>query len=268
MSQIAPTMMILDGKDFGELGLIISRAPGWRGIPATRRKSVRLAGRHGNVAVSGSLEISPRIVVIEGTLVQDTLAERKASEDEIGGRLAVAQVARFIDNNDRYMSVDVGEYTTIPMAAPFSAAEIGIRIQLTANDPLIYETSLTNVTFTVTKDNCPLGNMPVRPLITINGAVTNPSIIYRDSGNNIIQQMDITATVAGGDRIEIDSAQHTVIHYISSTPNNIIDDISGPFIVLDPNDANDQFASSPTWPTLECTPTASCEADYQKAYAS
>ncbi len=264
----APTMVTLNGKDLGTLGLIVSRVIGWRDMPTTRRKTARLAGRDGDTPVSDALEVSPRTVTIEGAIVQDTFAEMKSSVDEIGGRLRVASIVRFIDNDDRFMNIHTAQYEVLPLAAQFTAASIGIRIILTALDPTIFETANTQISFTITKNNMALGNIPVRPLITINGAVTNPSIIYRDDGSNIISQMDIVATVAAGDRIEIDSTLHTVKHFIGGSPSNIIDNVTGPFPILDPEDADDQFAASPVWPTLECTPTASCTADYNKAYVS
>lgn len=268
MSQTAPKMFILDGKDLGLLGLIVSTVTGWRDIPPTRKKSIHLAGRDGDVAVGSSLEISSRIVTINGTIHQDTLAEVKSSIQEISGRLRVAKLARFIDNDDRFMNVHVADMQIIPMAAQFTAPDINIKISIQGLDPFIFKTALTSIAFTITKNNTDLGNVPVRPLITINGAVTNPSIIYRNSASVIISQMDIVATVAGGDRIEIDSSLHTVKHFIGGSPSNIIKDVTGPFPVLDPEDADDQFAASPVWPTLECTPTASCTSDYNKAYVA
>ncbi len=268
MSQTAPKMIVLDGKDLGTLGLIVSVVNGWRDIPITRKKSVRLAGRDGNIAVGNSLEISPRNVTIDGTIVQDTFQEIKDSIQEISGRLRVAKLARFVDNDDRFMNVHVAELNILPLAAQFTSPESNVRISLKGLDPFIFETALTNVAFTITKNNTALGNVSVRPLIKINGAVTNPSIIYRNSASTIISQMDIVATVAAGDRIEIDSILHTVKHFVGGTPSNIIKDVTGPFPILDPEDADDQFAVSPVWPTLECTPTASCTADYNKAFVS
>lgn len=260
----APTMVIIDGKDIGELGFIVSAVDGWRDIPRSRKRSVQLVGRDGNIAIEPAAALSSRLITVRGTIQQDSFANLKSSVDELGGRLFNAAVARFVDNDDRFINARLETHSILPLAAQFTGTELDYSFTLIADDPIIYETALTNVTFTATKDNCPLGTYFSKGIITINGAVTNPSIIYRDSGSNIITQMDIVAVVAGGESIIIDLDNHTV----SYEGSNIINDLTGPFIVLDPNDANDPYDPSPTWPTLECTPTASCEIDYQKAYVS
>ena len=271
MTTTAPTMVFIDGKDIGELGFIVSTVVGWRDIPRSRKATVKLAGRDGDIAVELGLGLSPRVITVKGAIQQDTFSNLQAAVDELGGRLLNVSVVRFVDNNDRFINAVIEHHSIVPMAAQFTAPELSYQFVIRADDPIIRETADTSDTFTITKKALPQGTYPADPLITINGAVSpivNPSIIYRDGASVIITQMDITASVANGDRIEIDTAAHTVIHYISSVPNNIIDDISGSFIKLDPTDADDPYAGSPVWPSLECTPTANCDVDYKKAYVS
>jgi len=265
----APTMVFVDGFDIGTLGFIVSTVDGWRDVPRSRQRNVQLVGRQGNIAVEPGLALAPRNITVRGAIQQDTFQELKDAIQELSGRLFNISTVRFIDNTDRESNVRIIGYSTVPFAAQFDAREYAFNFTLLGLDPFIFETALTSDTFTSTKTALALGNAISKPLITINGPVTDPVITYRNAASVILETTGLTVVIASGDKVEIDSADHSIIHTISATPSNTPELLtSGTFIDLDPNDADDQFAPSPIFPSLECLPTASCDVDYKKAFVA
>lgn len=267
----ATTAVTLDGKDLGELGLIVTRIPGWRDVPQSRKPVARLTGRDGDTELSSTLDLSPRIVTVHGIIKQDTFANLKSSLDELAGRARVAALVRFIDNDDRQLVVDLAQLTVIPLSGHLTLPHAEIRLRLVARDPFFHETALTSVAISATPVAVAQGNGPVRPLIKISGAYTAAvTVTYKNSAGATIQTTQMSSiTVAGGDTVEVDSARHSIEQIIGGVPTNIIDKLTGGgFIVLDPEDSADQFAPSPAWPTIELSTGRTGFCDYNKAYSA
>ena len=124
-----------------------------------------------------------------------------------------------------------------------------VLIQVSCYQPFARTTTDNTPTFNATADDMPMGTAPTFPVLQM-GPCTNPVIIYRDSGGTEQGRMEFGAlTVAGGDTLDIDMEKKTIVHTISSTPQDDRSELTlGNYFALDPK--HGVFATS-TWPTLE-----------------
>lgn len=80
------------------------------------------------------------------------------------------------------------------------------------------------------------GNIDAYPIITINGAITNPTISNDNNGDSFT----ITKTLTAGQYVVVDTFNRTVMYYSSlgATPTNIRDLFSGDFLRLSSGNNN------------------------------
>lgn len=75
------------------------------------------------------------------------------------------------------------------------------------------------------------GNIEAYPTVTFYGPLTNPTLTNETNGD----VMNLTYTLTSGQRIVVDTKNHTALYYssdVDTTGDNVLDDISGDFLRL------------------------------------
>lgn len=176
------TAIFVDDFDLDGLGFIAEDVFGHRGTPQARYASAQVPGTPGSVAMIGSLELAPRTIAVTGVVERNTSALLHTALDELFGRLTqpVDVRVRFVDGNDRFVTARLVN-SNLPVTRPqFAQRKQRVSFTLRADNPLLSE-SLPTVTAFNTITAMPLGSGISLPIIVLQGAVTNPTVTYKDS---------------------------------------------------------------------------------------
>lgn len=239
--------MILGGKTFDELGLVLLKTTQIPILPSTRDQTVQIPGRHG--AYDFGADSGPRQFNLECAIKADT-------RQELTKKIR-ALVAHLIDTNGRPRTLElifdeepekfyyvryagsislerianVGRFV-LPLVAydPFAHADIGaFDTSLQYDTGLQYDIGLiypnpTKMNWFVKRQvtsQMNYGHVEVGPVIKISGACTNPTIRNETTGK-VLTWM---GTMSIGDMLEIDMERMT----IKLNDKNALPGISGDF---------------------------------------
>lgn len=255
--------LIVDGFDLSEIGFTLrSGYQDSRGTPRVEYPSVNVPGR-GEVRTSNRADLGRRNLTIPGTVQAATFAQMHTWRDELAARLQpnVEHTFRTVDDETREFVGLVRKLAGDPVRPDQVIARTDVAISVALiEQPFIREVALTSNAFSAATA-MDLGAMPVWPVVRINGAVTNPILVYRDDGGTEVARMEFTVTIGAGDWIEVDMEEKTIVDQASTSHPEYL--TGGYFFQLDPGDGDYPTAS---WPTLEETNGASCTAEYHKLY--
>src|SRR4051794_35936080 len=217
-------------NDAAQRGYITGKVEGL-GPPSIRASRGSYAGRSGGY--SGKRLWDPRLITVSGTLIADTVVEmqqRRLDWSDVFSRLDDLQLLIDYENGKQYIifcSIDGTpslDYTPLdPIKAPFA-------VSFLADDPVIYDNSWDvnsvllkkvvggGITWPVT---WPLtwaagqggtsvlngGSVPIYPVITLTGSMTNP-MVSNDTTGEFIELPDFTAPA--GSVVVIDLYNQTI----------------------------------------------------------
>lgn len=236
-------------------------------------RTTALPGRVGTVALAREFESTPRRLVISGNqlassasqLIEDVTALKQRCQE---GTVEV----RFSDNDDRVYLCRCSKVSVTPIspALPKSGKAMhSIRLEMLAQDPLIYDRNGTVVGFSTAKAELPLGTAPSLPTFRVNGPTTAGwTLTYKDfrGDTQAVQTLSSTVTLSSTEYATVD---HELCTITTSTGGDLIPGLSStsdtPFFSLDPQ--HGAGGSTGPWPTVQTNTTGmTCDALYKKAY--
>jgi hypothetical protein len=253
------------------LGFRVVRVRGMGDPLGQRVPTTAVPGRAGRLAVSTRAgEVSPRTVTVTLTIRPRTsLADLEAAMVKLyalcGGGLVELREAR--DPGKALVGYLAGG-EDLPYDPQYLAADPAslVTLRFTCDDPARYAVSPTLVGLATSRAACPLGPLPVAPILRIFGAVTNPTVSIRTAGGVLRQTMGFTIALAATDWLEVNCETGVIQKSVSG----VVSDAYGTwttksdgFLVLDPHDGDPVTG---TGPTLELS-GGSGEACYWRAYA-
>lgn len=236
--------LVVNGVDIATLGLTIAEAPGWLDAPPRDIPTAPIIGRAGAKALSVPTE-GPRQINLTGTIRGKTVVLARNTVDQIKLALLADELSlTFADHADRHVYAYLKTLTTRILQGaqgPFVQEALAIDITLQALNPLSYDNDLTSVGFG-SANRLALGTGPVRPLITITGAATNPVITLRNKTGVAMASMTLTVTDAGGDTLSIDMDSKTIKKNGVSALSSLT---AGDFFSIDPLDQANYGGAGP-----------------------
>lgn len=261
----AASAIFVNDFDLVSLGFHVSEIRGARGGTRHTARTFELPGRAGKGLASGTPSIAPRVVVVDGVLKADTVADVVTNLHRLKGLVARGLLElRFSDDDTRILRARIQDVGAPPIPMQLIQTTVRVSLVFECLDPYWYDVSDTVQAFGASATDMLLGEAVSRPVIKVTGVATNPVVTYRDSGGTLVESMTFGAfTIAAGDFLTIDCDKLTITKSVSSVVTNAIDELTaGDFITLDPIDGD---PGTPVWPTLEVS-SGSGEATYQKAW--
>lgn len=262
--------LYLNGVDLATLGYVVERVEGLDDAPEGALPTAPVAGMAGTLALSQRPVIEPRQITVNGhivatsqTAVDTTLGQLKALAS--GGPVRLVSVR----NTARMAVAEFRGAIESPLTRQYRQDKARVALRFTASDPYLYDVAGQVIGLTVVGTAYPLtlGTAPVRPLLRIFGAVTNPGFVYRDATGTARCTLGYTVTLGANDRLEHNFDTGVVITVGAGTPTlnygTWTTKADGP-LVLDPHDGD---PLSDVGPTVELTGSgATGELLYRRAY--
>jgi hypothetical protein len=135
-------------------------------------------------------------------------------------------------------------------------------------DPYAVESAQQSVTVTPTASaSIMVGTAPTEAIVTVSGAATNPTVIWRDYTGTELGRIETTLTLAAADALVIDAREGgSVVVTRSGTPENGLQYVSNatytfpviPLSAVDP--------VTPTWATVNSSGGSSMNVVYSRMY--
>ena len=257
--------MYLNDYDTSRLGLVVRRADGRHSGVSIRDRITQLPKRAGDVALARESEAAPRRLTVLGTIKKSSIAAVNSARDELKARLYHGTIEVRFDDEPTRMYLARAEDSELRTTDPdFVNPASEVTLSLYVPVPLAFDKLSRVVAFSATKGDCPIGTAPSLPVLQVAGAVTNPTITYRDFRGASIKTLGLTVTLLATEYLEIDCETSKIYRYTAGVKANA-DSLmsSGDFFALDSQDAD---TPNSVWPTLEISPTAACKAIYRRAW--
>lgn len=247
--------LFIDGVDLATLGVTVERDPrGIRDAPSFVWPTKDVPGRIGPLVTATRPKIGPRTLDLTITVEGGTYAGARANARQVAALLDKTRTGTvdvsFVDDQTREYRCRLLSGAGANLRPFFIQPYERYRLRLVAHDPRLYKTTSTVLNVDPGPTDITLGTAPVRPVIRINGAITDPTLTYRDSAAGVVALMDFTITLSAAQWIDIDCEAHTIVDH---TAANRIDTLtSGDFFEFSIVDGD---FSVPDWPTIERSPS-------------
>lgn len=241
-------------------GFTLDSAPGWLDTPRREIPSAKVL-RRGGARVLDNPRDQVRQLTLRGTVTGTTAQDARDKIDALKLALSLPTGAQFTfdDLLTRYVIARCESFRVPPFGPSMIQRKLAVEILLTAHDPYSYATTLTTVAGNTPA--LPLGTGPMRPVITLTGAVTNPVITWKNNAGATVGTLSFTVTMIAGDVLIVDSDAKTV----KLNGVNRLDLIaSGDFFTFDP--AEPQFQNPYGTFTVAPAPATSISTSYRKSW--
>lgn len=255
--------LTINGTDPRSLSLSISEVTGWLEDAVRRYAAASVEGRDGQLVLDGTPDVSSVRMVIRGVVVGSSAADARAKLDSLKWLFAGPSLAvRFTDQAGRLKTALCERFAVATGAAQMISRHLSVEIELVAHDPYTYDEADTTVGYTGGDTSLPQGTGPVRPVITITGASTNPIITLKKSDGTTYATLALTITTIAGDSLVIDCAKRI----IRLNGVNRLDALSGgDFLLIDEAVIGNYLLSA--YPTYAVSGvTGSTSVTYRKAW--
>jgi hypothetical protein len=243
-----PATVFLNDYDLAGLGVAVEVIDGLRAAPAQRWVSTPVTGRMGELLLSGRPTVQSRGLTLHGKVLADTQLALEAAVDGFKSRLLQGAIElRTVAQPGRVLLCRLTGFTEQPWTPQMLSPQFGFAADLEAVSPAWYDRDPFLLTGAATvRVACPVGDLPVAPLVQILGAVTNPVLTLRAANGDTRSSMAFTVTLAATDYLEIDMDAKTVTRYASGTATNGLSLLtSGDFLALSPEDGDELVGASP-----------------------
>ena len=272
-AQIMARGLWVNDFDMSRLGFLVLNVEEHRAGLTFPDRTTALPGRVGTVALAREFESTPRRLVIMGNQLASSAAQLVDDVTALKQRCQEGTVeVRFSDNSDRVYLCRASKIAVTPVspALPRSGKALhSIRLEMLAQDPLIYDRQGTVAGFSTAKAELPLGTAPSLPTLRVHGPTTvGWTLTYKDfrGVTKAVQTMSSTVTLGS---TEYALRDHELCTMTSSTGGDLVAALSStsddPFFALDPQDG--AGGSTGPWPTVETNVAAMTgDAIYRRAY--
>jgi phage-related protein len=228
-------MLINDVDPKTTWGFVLESAPAWLDSPPYDTPAAQVLKR-GGLRVLDNPRAGARQLTIRGTIRGTTAADARTKADAFKLALSKRIGAKFVfdDILTRYVMARLQSFRIPPYGPSMLQKDLSVEASFLAHDPYSYETSTVGpVTLDGTSGaHQTLGTGPSRPVITLTGAQTNPTLNLWDTTSLIsLGTMQFTLTMIAGDVLVIDCDAKTV----KLNGVNRLDALTGgDFLVFDP----------------------------------
>lgn len=246
--------LFINGEDVDTLGLrVVDMGAWWSGITVNRSVAQPI-GAIGGLPASEAT-VSPRTLTLAAAWV-GTTGSRVSALDDVSWLMEGELEIWHGDDTDRmakgYLVEDtaVGRFGSGPLADVHG--DVLRTFRIVCPNAAKYDRVGRPVGFGSTRTEVPLGTLPSVGVVRILGAATNPTLNYRSTTGEVIQQMRFTITLAADDILSIDLAAETVEKTVSGTTSDALPTLNtaDDFFRLDPGHGDGRNAA---WPTLDVT---------------
>lgn len=259
-----PTVVTVDGWDLADAGVVVEQVRGHRDAVDQETPTVELpdAGRRLRVALQP--QVQARTIRVDATVLGTDMAAALAAQDELEWRcqangLVTLGVADRTDREWRDVECESVEVDRVRPLIGQRGWRVGIVFR--ADDPKALETSDTVVDFAASATEAPTGTAMSEPVYRLE-EVTDPVVIYRDTGGTELARMEFTVTLGAGEWIDVNARELTIVDQGGTAHPEYL--TGGRFIRLDPGAAD---ALAGPYGTLEVSPTPTvATATYRKAW--
>lgn len=249
-------ILTINGRDVDDLNLEVLDLGGVYGGLEYERADVRAYGSAGGWP-AGEATVAPRTISLRLSL-DGTVANRRARLDAVHRHLQGTLEITLEDDSTRVIYGRVERQPGTPrfprVAWTDRTAHIDKTIEVVCYNPLWQDKTPRLVTFGTSPTQISLGTAPSPPIIRIQGAATNPEVIYRGVTGAELASMDFNGLSVAADQVlEIDMRTRRVVleDLGASTRTDSLSDLdSGWFFALDPGDGD---RGGDIHPTLEVT---------------
>lgn len=259
--------MFINGWDVSLAGLIVESVSGWRPTGTMDDRGIQILNRYGSAPASSYAASQGASIIVQGTIEGTTVADVKAKVDLLRSKLfsGILELS-FYNNTDKIAVCYCDKADVAGIEPQWIQPYQKIAIQFHSPVPVLFGAQPTVIGFTSTKAACPIGTGLSSPIIIIPGAVTNPTITYRDIRGNVVKTLVLTVTLADTDYLVVNCWKKTIQK--SASGGALSDQIAlltgyFNFDALNPADADYENSA---WPTLEISPTANASAQYRKVF--
>ena len=257
MAIVAKTL-IVDSTDMAAFGMTWRTRRGWKGTPEAVIVTHKLTGGDKEL-FQHKRSRKARRVIVTGHILATSISQLNTYIDDINARMTLDEIKlSFSDDETRELTCLVKKLDITPMQPGAVEPSASYRMELLAPDPRKFDTAQQSIALGV---DCPLGTARVSPVITLNGASTNPRIGMNDFGGTLISDFTMTGTIAIANTWEIDVANGVVKENAVSA----VDKFSGTLPVLDPKNSDFDAGTHPDF-TLISGSVASITVVYNKAW--
>lgn len=238
----------IDGTDLGDFGVVLSReASGWHDIPNRQFQTSPIPERSGSILLTKEPAVHPLQIRLRGWQTASTQSQLRDREDDLKALLMSGRLEVIFDSRpDRLFKAWLNGRMRVEAIGPrFATTKQRIEADLIAPDPLMYSTQQYQLG--LSQVAVPQGNGPVAPTVEITGAVTDPTITYRDGDGSVVQEFGLSASIPAGETWTIDMEAHSIVD--GSGSGRIDAFASGDWIVMHGRDVTPAGD-----PTIEVAP--------------
>ncbi len=267
----AATSLTVNGLDLEDLGFSTERVEGLDDSPELSWATERIPGLAGTLVVGPRQPvIGERTVTVVGHLLADTPAAVETALRNVVTAAGQGLVELASTRSPARCALGyLAGVVEAPYPAQYSQPAARLTLRFQCPDPWRYDVAGLTVALAAasTAYPLPLGSAPVKPVVVIAGAVTNPTLVYREASGTARCTMGFTITLGANDFLTIDADAGTITKSVAGTVTDAYSTWttkSDGLLVLDPGDG-DGLASA--WPTLEVTGSgATGEVRYRRAW--
>ena len=236
----------INGTDPRTLGLVTAEVRDAMGDPSRAFPASSVLGRAGATRLTTRPDVGVRRLVAPGTIRGTSAADARAKYDSLANLFATETVTVIMaDALDRELVCLCETFRVLPQAAQIIARDLPVEIVLVAFDPYWRQTTDTSVALSAVAAACPLGTAPVRPVLTLSGAATNPLYTLNHHNGTTIATLGLTLTTVAGDSLVVDCDRMQITLNGADRLDVLT---SGDFLELDVRTQGAYGASQ--WPTL------------------
>lgn len=237
--------LLINGTDVLTLGFRLSTPTGWLDIAARTHPTVVRPGRAG-AYLSGQIQEQTRKVSLAGWIDAASDAAARSAVDGLRSLLLKAVPATIVlpDSATRQITAYLEAHVTDVGTGPVLIQRtLKARLDLLLLDPYAYDITTTSVTLGAGVNRALLGTAPSFPVITINGAATNPTISLVRYDGTVLATLTLTITTIAGDTLIIDMDKKTILKNGASAISTIS---AGDFFAMDPATAQNGLGVNAT----------------------
>jgi hypothetical protein len=263
----ALSSVYVNDYDLGSLGATVELVDGLRAAAGQRWVSTPVVGRAGELLLSGRPSVQPRRLILRGKVTAASQAALESAVDALKSRLNQGAIeVRTAANLNRVLLCRLTGFAEQPFTPQMLTPLVGFTADLEALSPAWADREPIIVSgAAAARVPCPVGNLPVAPVVQILGASgANPVLTLRAANGDSRGSMTFTVTLAATEYLEIDMDAKTATKVASGTPTNGLSLLTaGDFLALTPEDG-DEIAG--TYPTLEVS-SGTLQISYHRRWA-